>query len=110
TGELLPVGSGPLALNLSADSDPRRQLAQCEPGGEPSLGGHTAPTGPSLKVPDLDLRERVVAGVLVVLIVALGFFPKPVLDIIRPATNATMQLVQMTDPAPSVPSSQVNSK
>ena len=39
---------------------------------------------------------------LVILILVLGFFPKPMLDIIEPAVQATMQHVGVTDPEPWV--------
>jgi NADH-quinone oxidoreductase subunit M len=52
---------------------------------------------------DLDAREAWVVGPLLAVIVALGFFPKPVLDAVNPAVSRTMQQVGLTDPAPSVP-------
>jgi NADH-quinone oxidoreductase subunit M len=51
---------------------------------------------------DLNLREKVVVAPLIALIVLLGFYPKPVTDVINPAIQATMQDVGRTDPAPSV--------
>jgi NADH-quinone oxidoreductase subunit M len=36
-------------------------------------------------------------------IVALGFFPKPVLDVLNPAVSRTMQQTSSKDPAPTVP-------
>jgi NADH-quinone oxidoreductase subunit M len=39
----------------------------------------------------------------VVLIVGLGIFPKPVVDIIKPAVDETMQRVGVTDKAPQIP-------
>ncbi|WBB93910.1 NADH-quinone oxidoreductase subunit M [Verrucosispora sp. WMMC514] len=50
---------------------------------------------------DLNLREKVVVAPLIALIVVLGFYPKPVTDVINPAIQATMQDVGRTDPAPS---------
>ncbi len=32
----------------------------------------------------------------------LGFFPKPLLDVINPATDTTLQYVQQTDPPATV--------
>ncbi|HWC23724.1 MAG TPA: NADH-quinone oxidoreductase subunit M [Flexivirga sp.] len=49
---------------------------------------------------DLNLRERVVAGVLIALMLVLGFFPKPALDLLRPAVTSTLQHVNVHDPAP----------
>ncbi|MET8083910.1 NADH-quinone oxidoreductase subunit M [Micromonospora sp. NPDC005237] len=51
---------------------------------------------------DLNLREKVVVAPLVALIVLLGFYPKPVTDVINPAVQATMDDIGRTDPAPSV--------
>ncbi|MFU8872144.1 NADH-quinone oxidoreductase subunit M [Micromonospora sp. SL4-19] len=51
---------------------------------------------------DLSLREKVVVAPLIALIVLLGFYPKPVTDVINPAVKATMQDVGRTDPAPTV--------
>jgi NADH-quinone oxidoreductase subunit M len=55
---------------------------------------------------DLSLREKVVVAPLIALIVLLGFYPKPVTDVINPAVKATMQDVGRTDPAPTVGSVQ----
>ncbi|RKN24035.1 NADH-quinone oxidoreductase subunit M [Micromonospora musae] len=51
---------------------------------------------------DLNLREKVVIAPLIALIVVLGFYPKPVTDVINPAVQATMDDIGKTDPAPSV--------
>ncbi|MEU4333397.1 NADH-quinone oxidoreductase subunit M [Micromonospora lupini] len=51
---------------------------------------------------DLSLREKVVVAPLVALILLLGFYPKPVTDVINPAVQATMDDIGKTDPAPSV--------
>ncbi|WBB65425.1 NADH-quinone oxidoreductase subunit M [Micromonospora sp. WMMD812] len=51
---------------------------------------------------DLNLREKVVVAPLIALIVLLGFYPKPVTDVINPAVQATMDDIGRTDPAPSV--------
>ncbi|KAB1153038.1 NADH-quinone oxidoreductase subunit M [Micromonospora sp. DSM 115977] len=50
---------------------------------------------------DLNLREKFVVAPLIALIVLLGFYPKPVTDVINPAVQATMQDVGRTDPAPT---------
>ncbi|MEV4479750.1 NADH-quinone oxidoreductase subunit M [Micromonospora coxensis] len=59
---------------------------------------------------DLSLREKVVVAPLIALIVLLGFYPKPVTDVINPAVQATMQDVGKTDPAPEVGSVQEAAK
>jgi NADH-quinone oxidoreductase subunit M len=52
---------------------------------------------------DLSPREGWVLAPLIAVILALGFFPRPVLDAVSPAVTRTMQMVQMTDPPPIVP-------
>jgi len=51
---------------------------------------------------DMGVREAWVVAPLIAVIVALGFFPKPVLDAVNPAVSRTMQQVGSTDPAPTV--------
>jgi NADH-quinone oxidoreductase subunit M len=51
---------------------------------------------------DLSLREAVVVTPLIALIIFLGFYPKPVLDVINPAVKATLSDVGKSDPAPAV--------
>jgi len=55
----------------------------------------------------VDLRWREVLSVapLVVLIIGVGVYPKPVLDIINPAVKVTMAQVHVTDPVPPHPGS-----
>ena len=50
---------------------------------------------------DMSLREKVVVGPLILLLVVLGFYPKPVTDVINPAIQATLQNVGTTDPGPT---------
>jgi NADH-quinone oxidoreductase subunit M len=52
---------------------------------------------------DMTRREAWVVAPLIAIIVALGFFPQPVLDVINPAVKTTMQQVGVKDPTPSVP-------
>jgi NADH-quinone oxidoreductase subunit M len=49
---------------------------------------------------DLNLREVLAVTPLVVLIFALGIYPKPVIDIINPAVEFTMNDIGQTDPQP----------
>jgi NADH-quinone oxidoreductase subunit M len=53
-------------------------------------------------VTDLRVREVLAIAPLVALIVALGFFPKPVLDVINPSVARTMSHVGQTDPKPPI--------
>ena len=50
---------------------------------------------------DLNRREVIALAPLLALMLFLGFYPKPVTDIINPAVKATMQDVGATDPAPT---------
>jgi NADH-quinone oxidoreductase subunit M len=52
---------------------------------------------------DLDRRELAVVAPLLVAIVALGVYPKPLLDVIEPAVSTTLQQVHVKDPAPVQP-------
>ena len=54
------------------------------------------------KVTEINGRERLAMAPLVLLILLLGLFPKPLLSIIEPSTQATMQHVGVTDPQPRV--------
>jgi NADH-quinone oxidoreductase subunit M len=51
---------------------------------------------------DMTIREKVVVAPLIGLLLLLGFYPKPVTDVINPAVQATMQDVGKSDPAPAV--------
>ncbi|MGQ0845240.1 MAG: NADH-quinone oxidoreductase subunit M [Sporichthyaceae bacterium] len=53
--------------------------------------------------PDLKPREILVMTPLIAAIVALGFFPKPVLDYINPSIDRTLTQVQRVDPSPDHP-------
>jgi NADH-quinone oxidoreductase subunit M len=64
-------------------------------------------TGPVAKgnerITDLAPREMVVVAPLIALLLVLGVYPKPVLDLINPAVEHTMTTIGQHDPAPSVP-------
>ncbi len=65
----------------------------------------TGPLNPRLAaepVDDLSGRERLAMAPLVLLILVLGVFPRPMLDAINPAVEATMNLVGVSDPQPRV--------
>ena len=66
----------------------------------------TGPSRPGLvATPDLNVREVVALAPLMLLLVVLGFFPKPALDVINPGVQATLQHVGVSDPRPAVPAS-----
>jgi NADH-quinone oxidoreductase subunit M len=50
---------------------------------------------------DLQLREVLAVAPLIALLIVLGFYPKPLTDVITPAVNATMHDVGVHDPAPT---------
>ena len=63
----------------------------------------TGPLGPSvLQIRDVTRRERVAMAPLVLLILVLGVFPKPMLDVIEPTIVASMADIGVTDPPPRV--------
>ncbi|MFN8074878.1 MAG: NADH-quinone oxidoreductase subunit M [Kineosporiaceae bacterium] len=51
---------------------------------------------------DLDKREAWVVAPLLAVILAVGFYPKPVLDVLNPAVQQTVQQTGASDPAPAV--------
>ncbi|MEU6541327.1 NADH-quinone oxidoreductase subunit M [Streptomyces sp. NPDC047000] len=53
-------------------------------------------------MPDLRVRELAVVAPLIVLLIFLGVYPKPVTDIVNPAVKHTLSDVQKTDPKPEV--------
>jgi NADH-quinone oxidoreductase subunit M len=59
---------------------------------------------------DLNVREAWVIAPLIAVIFFLGFYPKPVLDVINPAIERTMQTVGVQDPSPTVAESDGGSK
>jgi NADH-quinone oxidoreductase subunit M len=59
-------------------------------------------------MPDLRIRELLAVVPLIVLIVGMGIYPKPVLDVINPAVKATMSQVGSTDPVPAHPATAQN--
>ena len=64
-----------------------------------SLHGPVAPGNENL--PDLTRREKFAIAPVLAIIIVLGFFPKPILDVINPTVVHTMQVVGVTDPAPT---------
>jgi NADH-quinone oxidoreductase subunit M len=64
----------------------------------------TGPVRPELAaMPDLKARELWAVAPLIALIIVLGVYPKPVLDIINPAVNQTLVQVHSPDPTPPHP-------
>ena len=72
--------------------DHRRPL----PARGPTSGSSRAsPTRPTRTFPDLKLTERLVMVPLLVLIVFLGIYPKPVLDRIEPSVNRILNRMEV---------------
>jgi NADH-quinone oxidoreductase subunit M len=63
-------------------------------------------TGPAVEkvkgMRDLSVREIAALAPVIILIVLLGFFPKPLIDAITPTVKDTMVRVGVTDPAPKI--------
>ncbi|BDH08464.1 NADH-quinone oxidoreductase subunit M [Streptomyces seoulensis] len=63
----------------------------------------TGPVKPEVSaMPDLRVREVLVVAPLIVLLVFLGVYPKPLTDIVNPAVKQTMSDVHQKDPKPAV--------
>jgi NADH-quinone oxidoreductase subunit M len=54
-------------------------------------------------MPDLKPRELWAVAPLIALIIVLGVYPRPVLNIINPAVRSTLQGTHSTDPVPPHP-------
>ncbi len=63
----------------------------------------TGPTAESVKdMRDLSKREILVIAPVLAIIVALGFYPQPVLNMINPSVKQTMVRVDKKDPKPTI--------
>ncbi|HWF81476.1 MAG TPA: NADH-quinone oxidoreductase subunit M [Streptosporangiaceae bacterium] len=64
----------------------------------------TGPVRPEVStMPDLRARELWAVGPLIALIIVLGVYPKPVIDVINPAVHATLVQAHSTNPVPPHP-------
>ncbi len=64
----------------------------------------TGPVAPEVaSMPDLKARELWAVGPLIALIVVLGVYPKPVIDVINPAVHSTLVQAHSTNPVPPHP-------
>jgi len=64
-----------------------------------SLHGPTAPGNENLK--DLNLREKIAIAPVMAIIIFLGFYPAPALNVINPAAAHVLSQIGFTDPAPT---------
>jgi len=63
---------------------------------------HGPTTAGNENLPDLNRREIVAITPVIALIIALGFYPKPALEIINPAAQVTITKAGYSDPQPLV--------
>ena len=64
-----------------------------------ALHGPTTPGNENLS--DLNLREKIAIAPVIAIIVALGFYPSPLLKVINPASAHVLEVQGFTDPVPS---------
>ena len=64
-----------------------------------ALHGPTTPGNENL--PDLNIREKVAIAPVMAIIIALGFYPSPLLNVINPASAHVIAQMGFTDPAPT---------
>ena len=64
-----------------------------------ALHGPTTPGNENLK--DLNLREKLAIAPVIAIIVVLGFYPAPLLQVINPAASHVISQMGFTDPAPT---------
>ena len=65
-----------------------------------ALHGPTTPGNENLT--DLDLREKIAVAPVLAAIIALGFYPAPLLNVINPAAAHVNSQIGFTDPVPTV--------
>ena len=64
-----------------------------------ALHGPTTPGNENLK--DLNLREKLAIAPVMAIIIFLGFYPAPALNVINPAAAHVLSQIGFTDPAPT---------
>jgi NADH-quinone oxidoreductase subunit M len=106
-GELAPVGAPVPATGAHASAGSVLQPEGQGPTGNSTgeahpAGSQQAPSKIRAKFGDLTAREVAVVTPLVALIILLGVYPQPVLDVINPTAERTMTDVGFTDPPPAV--------
>ena len=63
---------------------------------------HGPTTSGNENLADLNLREKIAIAPVIAVIITLGFFPSPLLNIINPAATATISALGFSDPTPTV--------
>src|SRR4051812_18283314 len=74
---------------------PRNRMSSGRPGATAVL--EEPAVAPRLRIKDLDRREIAVVTPLLALIIVLGVYPQPLIDLIRPAVSATISDVGAPD-------------
>ena len=69
---------------------------------------HGPTTAGNENLSDLNLREKIAIAPVMAIIIALGFFPAPILNVINPAAEATISALGFSDPTPSIDTSGEN--
>jgi NADH-quinone oxidoreductase subunit M len=64
------------------------------------LQGPTTPGNENLT--DLNLREKIAIAPLILVIILMGFYPKPVLDLINPISEQVVTNAGFSDPVAKV--------
>ena len=64
-----------------------------------ALHGPTTPGNENL--PDLNRREKIAIAPVMAVIIALGFYPAPLLNVINPVAQQVIESQGFTDPVPS---------
>lgn len=64
-----------------------------------ALHGPTTPGNENLS--DLNLREKIAIAPVIAIIIALGFYPSPLIKVINPASAHVIAQMGFTDPAPT---------
>lgn len=64
-----------------------------------ALHGPVTPGNENL--PDLNRREKIAIAPVMAIIIALGFYPSPLLNVINPASAHVLEVQGFTDPSPS---------
>jgi NADH-quinone oxidoreductase subunit M len=62
---------------------------------------HGPTTAGNEYLPDLTRREKIAIAPVIAIIIALGFYPKPALDLINPTSVTTITDAGFSDPAPT---------
>jgi NADH-quinone oxidoreductase subunit M len=94
-GGSVPLGTGGGRARETGGS------VEVETGGSVALATRPRTRSVLPHMTDLKGREVLAVAPLIALMLVLGFYPKPLTDVITPAVNATLQDAGRSDPAPT---------